>query len=202
MKIFFLDTRTSGVINKKMINTADKRYPDEDECFRLINEYRMLPNIIQHSIQVRNVSVAIYKHLGGNTSVSLELIIAAALLHDIAKTDSIGNKEMRHDITGGEILRNLGYDDIADIVENHVVFTGFDPEGPVTEKEIIYYADKRVMHDRIVNIDTRVIDLVERYGGYERIKGLILENKKFVLALESKIQSRMDIDIDKALAGI
>lgn len=185
-----------------MLNATEKKYPDEDECFRLINKYRMLPNIIQHSIQVRNVSVAIYRHLMSSSIISLDLIIAAALLHDIAKTDSLSDREMRHDITGGEILRNLGYEDIAVIVENHVVFTGFDPEGPVTEKEIIYYADKRVMHDKIVNIETRVADLVERYGMDERIRGLILENKKFILALESKIQSRMDMDIDRALTEI
>ncbi len=191
-----------SALNKKMISNSNYKYPDEDECFRLIREYGMLPNIVRHSIQVRNVSVAIYKHLISNDSVSLKLIIASALLHDIAKTDSLDHKEIRHDITGGEILRKLGYDDIAVIVENHVVFTGFDPDGPVTEKEIIYYADKRVMHDRIVDIETMVIDLVDRYGGDERIRGLILENKKFVLALENKIQSRMDMEIDLALADI
>lgn len=185
-----------------MPDKTDRKYPDENDCFRLIHEYGMLPNIIRHSVQVRNVSVAIYRHLNNNSMISLDLIIAAALLHDIAKTSSIDNRDIRHDLAGGEILRNLGYNEIADIVENHVVFTGFDPDGQVTEKEIIYYADKRVMHDRVVDIETRVKDLVARYGRDERIKGLILENKKFILALESKIQNSMNTYIDDALAGI
>lgn len=184
------------------MNESYNIYPTEDECFRLIKEYKMLPNIVQHSIQVKNVSIAIYKHLVRPVCISPDLLIAAALLHDIAKTNSLINDEVRHDVTGGEILRSLGYEEIAIIVENHVVFNGFDPDGPLTEKEIIYYADKRVMHDKIVNIDTRVDDLVERYGRDERIKKLILENKKFIITLEKKIQSRMNTGIDTALTEI
>lgn len=185
-----------------MNNDSKKHYPTESECFELIKEYGMLPNIVNHSIQVRNVSRAIYEHLSDRKSISIELLTAAALLHDIAKTRSIQMNELRHDLTGGKMLRDLGMVEIAEIVENHVVFTGFDPEGPLTEKEIIYYSDKRVMHDRIVNIDTRVDDLVQRYGRTDKIKKMILDNKKFVLQLESKIQRHMDIDIETALKGL
>jgi putative nucleotidyltransferase with HDIG domain len=185
-----------------MINENLKNIPTEAECFRLINEYEMLPNIIDHSVQVRNVSEAIYKHLINKNNINIELLIASALLHDITKTKAILEKELRHDLTGGELLRNLGYEEIAVIVENHVVFSGFEADGPLLEKEIIYYADKRVMHDKIVNIDTRVDDLVERYGRTDKIKAMILHNKKFILKLEAKIQSRMDIPIDEALSGL
>lgn len=176
-----------------------KKYPSEDECLQLIKKYEMFPNIIDHSIQVKNVAEAIYRNLIKKDNLSIDLIIAAALLHDIAKTKSILNKEMRHDLTGGEIIRNLGYDDIAVIVENHVVFTGFDPESPLNEKELIFYADKRVMHDKVVNIDKRVEDLVERYGKTDKIKEMIINNKKFIRQIEDKIQKHMKIPLDKAL---
>jgi len=182
-----------------MIKDPVKKYPSEDECHRLIEKYKMFPNIIQHSIQVKNVSEAIYHHLTDKQPISLELLIASALLHDIAKTKSIQTNDMRHDLTGGIMLRELGYDEIADIVENHVIFTGFEPDGPLLEKEIIYYADKRVMHDKIVNIDTRVDDLVERYGTTGYIKEMIQKNKIFVLKLEFKIQQHMAVPIEDAL---
>ncbi|HPJ43976.1 MAG TPA: HD domain-containing protein, partial [Spirochaetota bacterium] len=134
--------------------------------------------------------------------VSRELLVAAALLHDIAKTRSIQNREMRHDLIGGEMLREMGLNEIAEIVENHVVFTGFQPDGPLTEKEIIYYADKRVMHDKVVNVHTRVDDLVERYGINEKVKELIIRNKEFVLELEAKIERFMITDIETALKGL
>lgn len=178
------------------------RYPTEEECFIIIRQYEMLPNIIEHSLQVKNVSCAIFEHLKEREHISRELLVAAALLHDIAKTRSIADREMRHDLIGGEMLRELGFDEIADIVENHVVFRGYDPEAPLTEKEIIYYADKRVMHDRIVTVHTRVEDLVERYGINDRVKELIIRNRDFVLDLESKIERHMDTNIETALKGL
>lgn len=182
-----------------MITGEKNKLPSEDECFRLIKKYEMLPNIIDHSVQVKNVSEAIYNHLIDKQNINLELLVSSALLHDITKTKAILEKELRHDLTGGELLRSLGYEEIAVIVENHVVFSDFDFDGPLLEKEIIYYADKRVMHDKVVNIDTRVTDLVERYGKTDKIKEMILNNKKFILKLESKIQSHMEIPIDEAL---
>jgi putative nucleotidyltransferase with HDIG domain len=181
--------------------TDNEKIPSESECFSIINEYRMLPNIIEHSMQVKKVSVLIYENLEEKSSLNLELIVASALLHDIAKTSSIKNRELRHDLKGGEILRKLGFDEIAEIVENHVVFSGFDPDGPVNEKEIIYYSDKRVMHDRIVSIDSRIDDLVERYGKTEKIKEMIINNKNFVKSLENKILSHMTRDLDSLLVN-
>jgi len=177
-------------------------YPTEDECFSIIHQYDMLPNIIEHSVQVKNVTLSIYNNLKEKHLLNRDLLVAAALLHDIAKTRSIQNREMRHDLIGGEMLRKMGLNEIADIVENHVVFTGFLPEGPLTEKEIIYYADKRVMHDKVVNVHTRVDDLVERYGINDRVKELIIKNKKFVLELEAKIEHNMITDIETALKGL
>ncbi len=188
--------------NKNMNTDSKNKYPSEDECLILIEKYEMLPNIVKHSIQVKNVAEAIYNHLTDKDKISIELLVAAALLHDIAKTRSILQNEMRHDLTGGEMLRELGLEEIAVIVENHVVFTGFDPDSPLNEIEIIYYADKRVMHDKVVNIDTRVTDLVERYGRTEKIKEMILHNKKFILQLEDKIQRHMDINIETALKDL
>ncbi|HPJ44079.1 MAG TPA: HD domain-containing protein, partial [Spirochaetota bacterium] len=60
------------------------RYPTEEECFSIIRQYDMLPNIIDHSVQVMNVALAIYDNLREKGPVSRELLVAAALLHDIA----------------------------------------------------------------------------------------------------------------------
>jgi len=175
------------------------KYPSEEECFLIIRNSGMFPNIVDHSIQVKNVSVAIYNNLVDQTLINKDLLIAAALLHDIAKTHAIIHKEMRHDLLGGQMLRRMGFDTIADIVENHVIFADYSREMPLSEKEIVYYADKRVMHDKIVSVDERVADLVERYGITDKAKELILKNKSFILELEEKIQSYMHNDIETAL---
>ncbi len=175
--------------------------PTENECYNLMRSFGMLDNIYRHSIQVMRVSMALVGGLKDPSSIDSDLVRAGALLHDIAKTRTIGSREMRHDLIGGRIMRDLGYESIAVIVESHVVFEGFDPGGPVEEREIVFYADKRVMHDTIVSIDQRVDDLVNRYGVNQKIINLIIENKSFVLRLERKIQDHLTDDIDELLAG-
>jgi putative nucleotidyltransferase with HDIG domain len=160
----------------------------------------MLPKIVEHSLQVMNVSLAIMDNLKSGVPVNRDLVIAAALLHDITKTRSLATKE-RHDASGGELLRELGFPRIAEIVEQHVIIQNVNLEGRLEEREIVYYADKRVLHDTIVTIEERVQDLVQRYGTVEEIRNLILQNKSQVLAIEGKIADFMAIDLHRAIQG-
>lgn len=167
-----------------------------------MKRYNMLTNIMQHSVQVMNVAMALVANLRDPDAVQSSLVLAGALLHDIAKTRTIGSKELRHDMIGGQIMRELGYDAIAEIVESHVVFEGFRPEGGLEARELVFYADKRVMHETIVSIDDRVDDLVQRYGINERIVKLITDNKNFVLDVERKIQGFLSRDIGEIVSGL
>jgi len=177
-------------------NTCDK-IPSREECNELMAKYSMLPNIVEHSIQVMHVSLAITDNLKRGVSVNRDMVVAAALLHDITKTRSLVTKE-RHDASGGELLRELGFPSIAEIVEQHVIIQNINMQGSLEEREIVYYADKRVLHDTIVTIDERVHDLIQRYGCENRI----LQNKNQVLTVERKIASFMKIDIDQAIQVI
>ncbi len=176
--------------------------PTEDECYELIRRYSMRDNIVAHSVQVMKVSLALVENIRDPSTIHAGLVRAAALLHDIAKTCTIGSPELRHDLIGGEIMRGLGYDAIALIVESHVVFTNFLRDGPLEEREIVFYADKRVMHDRIVTIDERVRDLAERYGINDRVIALITENKKFILEVEDKIQRFLKKDVEEIVSEV
>jgi uncharacterized protein len=176
--------------------------PDENECYEIMKRFNMLDNIMRHSVQVMNVSMALVRNLKETGDVRSDLVRASALLHDIAKTRTLGSKELRHDLIGGQIMREMGYDEIAVVVESHVVFEGFRPDGALEAREIVFYADKRVMHDRIVSIDDRVDDLVTRYGINPRIVTLITENKKFVLQVEKKIQGFLARDIEAIVSEL
>lgn len=184
-----------------MFTPINDRIPSREECDELMARHSMRPNIIDHSIQVMHVSLAITDNLKSGVAVNRDLIIAAALLHDITKTRSLETNE-RHDLSGAELLRKMGFTGIAEIVEHHVVLQNLNLLGRLEEREIIYYADKRVMHDKIVTIEERVHDLLRRYGKTEQIENLIHQNKKLVLAVENKIAGFMEIDIDRAIEEI
>jgi putative nucleotidyltransferase with HDIG domain len=145
------------------------------------------------------VSLALTNHLKDGVSVNRDLVVAAALLHDITKTRSLTTKE-RHAASGGILLRELGFPRVAEIVEQHVIIQNMHLEGRLQELEIVYYADKRVMHDKIVTIDERVHDLIRRYATGEQILSLIIQNKEQALMIERKIAGFMNISIQDALA--
>ena len=184
-----------------MKDNSTQRIPTEEECHELMARHSMLPNIVEHSLQVMRVSLAITDNLKENVSVNRDLVIAGSLLHDITKTRSLQTKE-RHDASGASLLRELGYPDIAEIVEQHVIIHDLNLDGDIEEKEIVYYADKRVMHDTIVTLEERVQDLIQRYGAKEETRELILKNREQVLAVERKISGFMKIDIHRAIEAI
>ena len=194
------------VIGNWMENISDPfcvrdRIPSREECDELIAKYSMLPNIVSHSQQVMRVSLAITDNLKNGVSINRDLVMAAALLHDITKTISLKTKEP-HDQSGGELLRELGFARVGEIVKQHVILLDFDPKGRLEEREIINYADKRVLHDRIVSLAERVQDLIQRYGTTEEIKNLIQQNESQVIAIEKKIASFSAIDLDIAIQRI
>lgn len=184
-----------------MSDSIRDRIPSREECDELMAKYAMRPNIVEHSIQVMRVTLAIMDNLRNDVTINRDMVVAAALLHDITKTRSLETKE-RHDASGGELLREMGFIRIAEIVEQHVVFKNLNLQGRLEEREIIYYADKRVMHDKIVTIEQRVHDLIQRYGTTVEIRNLILNNISLVLAMERKIAGHMNVDIHQAIQEI
>ncbi len=176
--------------------------PPEDECLKLLEEYEVLPNILEHSMQVKNVAILLIDNLKDETILNRKLVIAAALLHDIAKSISIKEGTHKHDFLGGTILRRLGHHDIAEIVESHVYFKKFKPTGRLEEREIVHYADKRVMHNKIVSVEARIEDIIKRYN----ITGSNIEkvnfHKDLIFAIEKKIRSHLKSDIEDILSKL
>jgi len=163
-----------------------ERIPSRRECLRLLEENGVYPNIIEHSKAVAEIALEYgrkIKHNGGH--VNLRLLEAASLLHDICKFKGIkGNlEEISHGKAGADLLRMKGLDEIAGIVECHVMNAILKPGRLNTwEKKLVYYADKRVNHDRRVSFDERLAYLMNRYpkgaGEFRKEEPLIRKLEK------------------------
>ncbi len=162
------------------------RIPSRAECEALMAQYAMRANIVEHSLEVMNVALAIIDNLKSDVQTNRDLVIAATLLHDITKTRSLETRE-NHALSGGTLLRELGFTSTAEIVEQHVIMRDINLGGRLEEREIVYYADKRVRHTVIVTLEERVADLIDRYGTTEAIRTQILQNKQQALLVEQKI---------------
>ena len=165
--------------------------PSIDRCFSLMTEFAMLDNIREHSIMVAQVAESLLAGMEalGNSRPSRDLVISGALLHDIAKTQCIKDS-CDHSKVGKDICIDLGYPEIGEIVREHVILASFPVEryekGIFLAKEIVHYADKRVLHDRVVSLDARLDYIIERYGNNDSARhALIRKNFRRCQELES-----------------
>jgi uncharacterized protein len=151
--------------------------PSISACIQLMEEHAMLPNIREHSFVVARVADRILHYLVSHAeSLTLppkNLVIAGALLHDIAKTQCLNNK-CDHAEEGAKLCSQLGFPEIAEIVREHVLLFSYSEDryrdGTFLAKDIIFYADKRVNHNRVVNLDERLVYILDKYGNNEPIR--------------------------------
>ena len=127
-------------------------------------EMHMLEHIVAHSLQVCRVGMCLVDHLKAQgIHLDGQLAQAAALLHDITKTRSFKTAE-NHALSGGQFLADAGFPEVGDLVRQHVRLDDYSKHKSLAEVEIINYADKRVLHDRIVKLEERMDYIMEKYG--------------------------------------
>ena len=166
---------------------------------------QMLENIVAHSIQVCRVGMCLLDHLKiPGSRLNGQLVQAAALLHDITKTRSFKTEE-NHAMTGGQVLTDFGYPQVGDLVRQHVRLDNYSEKHNLSEAVIVNYADKRVLHDRIVSLDERMGYIMERYGTRPEHKRRIQLLWEKTAALEKHIFKHLPFspdDLDHHLAEI
>ncbi|MGQ9687954.1 MAG: HD domain-containing protein [Desulfobaccales bacterium] len=162
--------------------------PPPPLCLELMDRYGMLAHIRRHSLLVTEVA----RHLGTSLSkagipLNLPLIEAGALLHDLGKTPCLGTS-LNHAEWGAQVLEEAGYPEVAQVVREHVALQpdGHDPR-LIREAEVVNYADKRVLHTRVVTLTERFADLKERYGRTPEARERISRLEITACRLEAKL---------------
>ena len=143
------------------------KIPSREKCFELIRQMGMMEHIIDHSVMVSNVAFFLCSRLAKtNCKLDSSLAMAGGLLHDITKTRSFKTGEF-HSETGKELLDELGYPEIADIIKVDFLNTKgadrwriMDKIGTRNKK---YLAEKVETHE---DFDEAVIYGYEYFQGY------------------------------------
>ena len=124
-----------------------RRYdiPTSRECEVLLNTtFPVEKGVYDHSHLVARLALLMGTALNdAGCSLDLDLILAGALLHDIAKGTT------HHAVAGGRILREMGYLRVADIAASHVDIVIHEEE-EINESEVVYVSDKMVLGDQYV----------------------------------------------------
>lgn len=149
--------------NRDDFNRLLRRYelygtPDEEECRALLDIAGTPENVRRHCRKVAEVAGAIGQALiEAGHKANIGEIRAAALLHDIAKTQA------NHQKAGARILAEHGFERIGDIVSIHQDLVG-DIASVDIETKIVYFADKVVSEESVVSVEERFQASENRYG--------------------------------------
>ncbi len=170
--------------------------PTREECLRLMGQYGMLENIIHHSLEVAKVALFLSVELNKKGQrIDLGLVEAASLLHDLTKTECLKTKE-DHAQAGSQLLKGMGFERVGEVVAQHIRLGKEGNPSAVSEEEIVNYADKRVMHDRVVPLKERFNDLMVRYGKHPSARDYLEQLQKEIYGIENKIFIILQINPD------
>lgn len=170
--------------------------PTEEECRALWEHFEMLPHIRDHSLAVACVAVFLAKRaLEAGLGVNVGEVRAAALLHDLAKTYTIHYGGNHCQLGGAWVQELTGNPAVAQGVTHHVHWPG---EIDVTRNFLplaVIYSDKRVKHNRVVTLDERFSDLMERYGTTEHIRERIGRSFNQAREIERALSQAIGVDL-------
>jgi putative nucleotidyltransferase with HDIG domain len=169
---------------------AGLKVPSHAEIMRLWDIYGMLPNIQAHSRQVCRIALTLCQWLEENDyPLNRELTEAGALLHDVAKAYCLDKPTLSHNLEGERIVAAAGYPELSLLVAHHVNLPEYHP---LDETMLVFYADKRVVGDRTVNVRERYQYIYNVYGhnDEERISR-ISQDEKRSYAVEKEIFAQL-----------
>ncbi|NQT01794.1 MAG: HD domain-containing protein [Planctomycetes bacterium] len=159
--------------------------PTCKECLAIIKAHHVPQHIINHSLAVSKLAVFLAQKLKEKgEAVDVNLVRSACLLHDVVRVCDFEElddsrfeqsvtaedkakwrqlqkkyKEIPHEDAAYDILKEK-YPALALTIRKHRYTALLDEkETPDTwEEKLVYYADKRVMHDKIVPLEERLTE--------------------------------------------
>lgn len=206
-----------------------KKYklPTREKCFEIIKKYHVPPHIVEHNLTTAKLAVFLAQRLEERgVEVDVELVDRACLLHDMARFCDFSESDLNnlkpfitekdktkwqqlkaeyeglcHEEVAYEILKNQ-YPELALAIKKHRYMGILDEkEKPITwEEKLVYYADKRVMHDRIVPLKERLEEAHKRnvhlHGTQTQSDINASKVDPLIFKLEEEIFSKIDISPD------
>lgn len=156
-----------------------RHLPTPAECEAILETRPASESLRRHGRAVTAVARTMATKLAARgVAIDLNLVLAASLLHDIAKGQA-GHAEL-----GAALVEDLGYPAVAEVIRQHAAMT-FDGSTP-NEAAIVFLADKLVSKDRRVSLAQRYQPTFERFRDQpEALQGATrrFEVARMILAL-------------------
>lgn len=171
----------------------DKRLTIE-KGLKILQDYGTPPHVQRHCLAVAKTASLICRALNEHGyELDVALAEGAGVLHDIARV------EKDHWKRGADIVRELGYEEEAEIIGKHMTYTKYSPLDKINETDIVCIADRIVKENRYVGIDERIEYIANKAlkQGYSEEEAQAIRDRMnisriFVSELEKIIGRSMD----------
>jgi molybdenum cofactor cytidylyltransferase len=170
--------------------------PSRQICEQLLAERFVAGSpVIGHCRAVAHVALLMAERMNNSgCRLDLELIEAAALLHDLAKG------EPRHAAAGADMLRGMGYNAVADLVAVHMELPPRDDDA-ITAADLLFLADKLLEGDRLVPLETRFRHQLKRYADNVQITAAITGRLESARTIQRRVETRLGISVADLVSG-
>ncbi len=197
------------------------KLPTRRRCLELMDEFGVPLHIRKHNLAVARLGILLAKKLKEKSiPVDVDLVDRACLLHDLLRICDapfrggydrsaefrILARKFCHEDAAYELLKDK-YPELALAVRRHRYAALLDEKDkPVTwEEKIVYYADKRVMHDKIVPLRERLEEAHRRNAAQRNCKNQAeLDAERIdaaIFELEREIFDKIGLEPDEVTAG-
>jgi molybdenum cofactor cytidylyltransferase len=157
-------------------------FPTEEECLKILKDAKVNERVLLHSKEVARVAVRISEYMNSMGSrINLGLVMAAGLLHDIAREQS------SHAQAGAEIISGLGYTDTAAVAARHMDIDSNAAEA-LGEAAIVYLADKMVNESSIILLEERLSQSLARFAGNKEAEENIRDRFNKAMLIKKRVE--------------
>ncbi len=166
--------------------------PSKAECLAMLAfRFASTDPMIQHAHTVAGLAQRIAAKLNAaGCPIDMELVRACGYLHDIGK----GIKD--HARIGAEMLVNLGFPRIAAIVATHMDLD-YNPRDDITEKEVLFLADKKTSGTRIMALDERLSARLKKFAHNPGGRAMLERRLEIAMNIEQRIESIIKGKLDE-----
>jgi uncharacterized protein len=203
----------------------DCSLPTRKECLAILAEYHVPPHMVSHCLAVAKLALFLVHRLNEKgAAVDITLLEGAGLLHDMrrvfdfpepdyhlfernlpeeekAKWQSLRAKykAMTHEDAAYDVLKER-YPALALAIKRHrYMALPNEKDRPDTwEEKLLYYADKRVMHERIVPLKERLAEGHKRnvfsHGSAAQSKINTAKVDPLIYRMEKEIFEKIELD--------
>jgi len=166
--------------------------PTPAEAEALLAIEKVPPQGLAHARGVAAVAEALARALNAaGAKLDVPLVKAAALLHDVAKgqRQHEAKERRQHEAAGGDLLASLDFDGAAPIVAGHRDCVLAD-DAPLTEREIVYLADKFVFGRWLVPVAARFGQKLDLFADDPEASAAITRRRENALRVLARVEAQ------------